>query len=371
MAKIILVGPAHPLRGCIADFNEAFAESLQKDGHHVEIVSFKLQYPNFLFPGKTQYRKQLNKTFNYKISSLISSINPFTWIKTYKYICSTAPDKVFVRFWMPFFGPCLGYIVKKLKQNNLIVYGIVDNAIPHEKRIGDSYFVKYFLNKCDGHYTLSEKVKNEIKTLNNSLKVTSLFHPVYNTFGEKPERDVALNKLQLKEGKYLLFFGLVRKYKGIDLAIEAMSHPAIKEMGVNLIIAGEFYEDRKKYDQLIEELNLNNIIICDEFIPKDEVPNYFEVADLVLLPYITATQSGVTQLSIYYEKPMVVTNVGGLPEVIDHREDGFVAIPNSSDISKHILDFYRDRELRAQIEAGIKKKSNEYSWKLFNERILQ
>ena len=201
------------------------------------------------------------------------------------------------------------------------------------------------------------------------MKVT-LFHPVYNTFGEKPERRVALNKLQLKEGKYLLFFGLVRKYKGIDLAIEAMSHPSIKELGINLIIAGEFYEDRKKYDQLIEELNLSNIIICDEFIPKEEVPNYFEIADLVLLPYITTTQSGVTQLSIYYEK-MIVTNVGGLPEVIDHRKDSFVAIPNSSDISKYILDFYTDNELRSQLEAGIKTKNNNYSWKVFNDRILQ
>ena len=370
MSKIVIVGPAHPLRGGIADFNEAFAKSLIDAGHQVTIVSFKLQYPSILFPGKTQYRVNREKHFSFEIKHLINSINPISWIKTYKYILNLNPDKVFIRFWMPFFGPCLGYIAKRLKRQGVEVCAIVDNAIPHEKRFGDVKLVRYFINQCSMLFTLSNKVADEINSINPSAKVKTLFHPVYNTFGEKPKKEDALNLLNIQDGKYILFFGLIRKYKGLDLAIEAMSHPKIREMKIKLIIAGEFYEDKTKYEQLINELKLENILIFDHFIPKKDVPSYFEVADLIILPYITATQSGITQLAIYYQKPMIVNEVGGLPEVVNHNEDGLVSAPNSSNISKHIIEFFSNEELRKKINNGVKLKANEYSWEKFNKEIL-
>ena len=371
MSKIVLVGPAHPYRGGISDFNEAFASELQINGHDVTIISFKLQYPNFLFPGKTQYRVEEKTDFSFQIQNLINSINPFSWIKTYKEIIKLNPDKVFIRFWMPFFAPCLGYIAKKIRNKNYHVYGIVDNAIPHEKRIGDLKLVRYFLKQCDHIYTLSNKVSNEIKTINPDFRVTSLFHPVYNIYSKKPSRAEALSTLGLDDCDYILFFGLIRKYKGLDLAIEAMSHPKLKDRKLKLLIAGEFYDDKNSYLQLIKELKLNNIIIHDKFIPNQEVSSYFEVADLVLLPYITASQSGITQLAIHYQKPMLVNNVGGLPEVINHNIDGFISEPNSSEIAKHIQNFYENDSLKKKIENGAKSKADQFSWLEFINKVLQ
>ena len=371
MSKIVLVGPAHPYRGGISDFNEAFASELQKNGHDVTIISFKLQYPSFLFPGKTQYRVEKNINFSFQILNLINSINPLTWVKTCKEIIKLNPDKVFIRFWMPFFAPCLGYIAKKLRIKNYHVYGIVDNAIPHEKRIGDIKLVRYFLKQCDHIYTLSNKVSNEIKTISSDFKVTSLFHPVYNIYSEKPVRKEALSTLGLNDSDYILFFGLIRKYKGLDLAIEAMSHPKLKDRKLKLLIAGEFYDNKNGYLQLIKELKLNNIIIHDKFIPNHEVSSYFEVADLVLLPYITASQSGITQLAIHYQKPMLVNNVGGLPEVINHNIDGFISEPNSSEIAKHIQNFYDNDSLKKKIENGAKSKADQFSWLEFINKVLQ
>ena len=222
MTKIIIVGPASPLRGGISDFNEALAKSLTVNGYLVEIISFSLQYPKFLFPGKSQNRVEQTENFKFKISPLINSINPISWWRTVKYIKRENPSKVFIRFWMPFFAPCLGFIGGYLKRNKIPVYGIVDNAIAHEKRLGDAILVNYFLNKCKSHFTLSEKVKKDIYKINNSVSVESLFHPIYNTYSKITDKDSALKRLNLKEGKYILFFGLIRKYKGLDLTIRAM-----------------------------------------------------------------------------------------------------------------------------------------------------
>jgi len=370
MAKILIVGPASPLRGGIADLNEAFAHSLIKKGHEVEIVSFYLQYPKILFPGKTQFRKNPDKEFSFTIKSLISTINPFSWLKTIKYICNYNPDKVFIRFWMPFFAPCLGFIAKRLKKRNIPVFSIVDNAIPHEKRIGDITLVKYFLNQCLLNFTLSSAVKKNIDELDENYRTKVMFHPIYDTYDPMPKRVDALSKLQLEDEMYLLFFGLIRTYKGLDLALEAMSHPKIKEKGIKLIIAGEFYDNQEKYNLLIKELQLDNIIIFDHFIPKDEVPFFFSIADAVLLPYITATQSGVTQLALNYNTPMIVTNVGGLPEVVDNEVDGYICEPNSSKLAEAILNYYLESNNPEMMSNALMMKKKKYSWDNFTDQIL-
>lgn len=371
MTKIIIVGPASPLRGGISDFNEAFANSLVEKGYLVEIISFSLQYPKFLFPGKSQNRIEQTEAFNFKISTIINSINPISWWRTAKFIKDKNPSKVFIRFWMPFFAPCLGIIGGYLKRNKIPVFGIVDNAIAHEKRLGDAMLVNYFLNKCDSHFTLSEKVKIDIKKINNRVSVESLFHPIYNSYSKITNKASALKRLNLKEGKYILFFGLIRKYKGLDLAIRAMSNKLIVEKNIKLIIAGEFYDSEEKYQDLIRDLNLKNIIIYNQFIKNKQVPDFFSVSNLVILPYTSATQSGVTQLAMYYKKPMLVTNVGGLPEIIDHKKDGYISSTNPDEMSEYILDYFSQDKKEKNMSFAISKKHDFYSWGNFVKKIIK
>lgn len=370
MSNIILVGPASPFRGGIADLNEAFALSLIKNGHQVEIISFTLQYPKFLFPGKTQLRDNPTPSNKYKITSLISSINPITWLNAANYIIKQKPDKVFIRFWMPFFGPSLGLIAKRLKSKNILVFSIVDNAIPHEKRWGDKMLTNYFLKQCNKHFTLSDKVKLDIQKLNPEADTIALFHPIYSSFNPKPDRKKALSELKLNDDKFLLFFGLIRSYKGLHLAIEAMSHLKIKELKIKLLVAGEFYANQDKYESLIKDLKLENIIIVNEFISQKLVPYYFSVANAVVLPYTSATQSGVTQLAMNYECPMIVTNVGGLPEVINHNEDGIIVEPNANSLANGIIQYFEETENEVKMSELMSIKKDYYGWDSFTKKIL-
>lgn len=371
MTKIIIVGPASPLRGGISDFNEALAKSFFESGNNIEIVSFSLQYPKFLFPGKSQNRVTNSNSYPYKISPLINSINPFTWWKAAKYIISKKPDKVMIRFWMPFFAPCLGIIASIIKKKKINLIGIVDNAVAHEKRVGDTQLVNFFLKKCHYHITLSEKVKNDIKTINDNIKVKALFHPIYNNYKPLIDKNTALEKLNLKDGKYILFFGLIRKYKGLDLAIRAMSDQKIIDQNIKLVIAGEFYDSEEVYNQLINQLKLKNIIIYNEFVETDRVPDFFSISNLVILPYKSATQSGVTQLAMNYNKPMIVTNVGGLPEIIDHLKDGYISSSDPKELSKYILDYFSDPINETKMSEALSLKQNLYSWNHFTEEILK
>ena len=368
MSKIIIVGPAPPFRGGIADFNEAFANSLTKVGHEVEIISFTLQYPSFLFPGKTQYSKSKSSIYKFKVTPLISSVNPFTWLKSSKYIINRKPDIVLFRFWMPFFAPSFGTIAKRLKKNNLNVVALVDNAIPHEKRVGDKNLTKYFFKYCDEFISLSSIVTKDINSLKNDAVVETLFHPVYDVFGSKVTRENGLNFLNLNDGKYLLFFGLIRDYKGLDLALEAMSHPEIKELNIKLVVAGEFYGNKKKYTDLIDELQLENIILYPEFIPTENVANYFAVADAVLQPYLSATQSGITQVAYHFEKPMILTDVGGLPEIVTHNLEGLICKVNSSEIAKSVLNFYKKVDKDKMVES-VRKRKSMLSWSNFVDKF--
>ena len=271
---------------------------------------------------------------------------------------------------MPFFAPCLGVIGGYLKKNKIPVYGIVDNAVAHEKRLGDAILVNYFLNKCKSHFTLSEKVKQDIYKINNSVSVESLFHPIYNTYSKITDKDSALKRLNLNEGKYILFFGLIRKYKGLDLAIKAMSNKSIIKKNIKLIIAGEFYDSEEKYQNLIRDLNLKNIIIYNQFIENKQVPDFFSVSNLVILPYTSATQSGVTQLAMYYKKPMLVTNVGGLPEIIEHNKDGYISSTNAEEMSKYILAYFSKDTNEIEMSSAISKKQSYYSWDNFVDKII-
>jgi D-inositol-3-phosphate glycosyltransferase len=343
--KVIIVGPAFPLRGGIANFNEAFCRAMNVAGIDTKIISFSLQYPNFLFPGKTQFDTG-NGPQDIRIETKINSINPLNWLKIANQIIAEKPDYVVFRYWLPFMGPCLGTIAKWIKKGTAIkVIAITDNLIPHEKRFGDTAFTKYFVKQCDGFVTMSQSVLDDLKEFIITDKKIFLPHPIYDIFGKKVEKSVALKHLQLNENdKHILFFGFIRKYKGLDLLLEAMADKRIKQLGLKLIVAGEYYEDATYYNQIISKNNLeNSVILKTEYIPTEEVRYYFCAADMIVQPYKTATQSGVTQIAYHFEKSMLVTNVGGLPEIVPNNKVGYVTEINPTAIADAIVDFYNNK----------------------------
>ncbi|MFL2573245.1 MAG: glycosyltransferase [Flavobacteriales bacterium] len=359
--KVIIIGPAHPYRGGIANFNNSLADAFFKNGDDIEILSFKLQYPSFLFPGKTQYESS-DPPKNIKIKSIINSINPFNWFNVAREINRKNPDFVIIRYWLPFMGPCLGSIARLLNKK-IKILAITDNIIPHEKRFGDFFLTKYFVSSCDAFVTLSASVLEDLTHFTKSKNKKFTPHPIYDTFGEKIDKSVAKKNLELNiNDKYLLFFGFVRKYKGLDLMLHAMSDQRIKDLGIKLIVAGEFYDNIDFYLDLINELDIDsNIILKSDFIEERDVKNYFCASDMITQTYRTATQSGVTQIAYHFERPMLVTDVGGLAEIVPHKKVGYVTTQEPKIIADAIVDFYtNNREL--DFEKNTKTEKLKFSW---------
>ncbi len=359
--KVIIIGPAHPYRGGIANFNNSLADAFFKNGDDIEILSFKLQYPSFLFPGKTQFESS-DPPKNIKIKSIINSINPFNWFNVAREINRKNPDFVIIRYWLPFMGPCLGSIARLLNKK-IKILAITDNIIPHEKRFGDFFLTKYFVSSCDAFVTLSASVLEDLTQFTKSKNKKFTPHPIYDTFGEKIDKSVAKKNLELNiNDKYLLFFGFVRKYKGLDLMLHAMSDQRIKDLGIKLIVAGEFYDNIDFYLDLINELDIDsNIILKSDFIDERDVKNYFCASDMITQTYRTATQSGVTQIAYHFERPMLVTDVGGLAEIVPHKKVGYVTTQEPKIIADAIVDFYtNNREL--DFEKNTKTEKLKFSW---------
>lgn len=370
--KVVLVGPAFPLRGGIANFNESLALEMQRSGYEVEIISFSLQYPGILFPGKTQYANG-NPPEGLSIKPMINSVNPLSWKKAAKYIVSQNPDVVFIRFWIPFMGPALGTIAKYLRKRGIKVFGITDNVIPHEKRMGDKKLTGYFIKNCDGFITLSKSVLEDISEFTYNPKKMMLPHPVYNIFGDVVSKQEGFAKLKLNEDRnYILFFGLIRGYKGLDLALEAMKDPRIHEKKITLIIAGEFYDKKENYQAALDQLNSIDkelILLHDFYIPQEDVRYYFAASDCVVQPYKTATQSGITQVAYNFNKPMIVTNVGGLPEIVPDGKVGYVVPREPKAIADAILRFYDENKLE-EFSQTAKLEKEKFSWKYFVEQLI-
>ncbi len=361
--KIIILGTAHPLRGGLAAYNERLAMQLQQEGYEVIIYTFTLQYPNFLFPGSSQYATDPAPA-NLQIKVRVNSINPFNWLKVGWEIKRENADILIVKFWLPFMGPCFGTIARLAKSNKLTrIVSILDNVIPHEHRPGDKAFTKYFIGAVDGFIAMSESVQADLKTF--TQKKTCLFipHPIYDNFGEQVEKSIARKALDINATeRVILFFGFIRRYKGLDLLLEAMADERVAKLNIKLLIAGEFYEDRSYYDNLIDKYQLKNaLLLHTDFIPNESVKNYFGAADLVVQPYRTATQSGISQMAYHFEKPMLVTNVGGLPEIVPHGKAGFVVSPESNAIAQAIVDFYVN-SLEENLINGVKAEKKKYLW---------
>jgi glycosyltransferase involved in cell wall biosynthesis len=362
--KVIIIGPAFPFRGGISNFNNALGKAFYDKSYDITLYSFSLQYPSFLFPGSTQYETG-DPPKNLKIKTIINSINPFNWLRVSRLINNEKPDLVIIRYWLPFMAPCLGtisyFLNKKIK-----ILAITDNIIPHEKRLGDNLLTKYFVSSCDAFLSLSASVLDDLNKFTNSTFKKFIPHPIYDVFGDKISKKEALLRLKLDpEDNHLLFFGFVRKYKGLDLMLRAMADNRIKEIGVKLIIAGEFYENKNEYLDLIDELNISDqIIMRSDFIPSDEVKNYFCASDMVTQTYRTATQSGVTQIAYSFDRPMLVTDVGGLAEIVPHNLVGYVTSQEPNDISESIIDFYKNNR-ESYFESNVKKEKKKFSWDSF------
>ena len=368
--KIALIGTAYPYRGGIAAFNERLAKELIAEGHQLTLHTFKLQYPNFLFPGKTQFSSE-EKPKDLNIIRTVNSINPLNWIYKGLSIRKEKYDVVIVPFWLPFMGASLGTIIRLLKGKNTKIISVAHNIIPHEARTGDKTLTNYFIKGVDGFLSMTEKVLNDLKTFDkNKPKVVSP-HPIYDNFGDIKPRKQALDYLKLDPNyKYILFFGLIRDYKGLDLLLEAFATHELRDNKIKLIIAGEYYSDKTPYQKLIEKYHLEkDIIQIDKFIPDSEVHYFFNACDLVVQPYKSATQSGVTQIAYHFNKPMIVTNVGGLKEMCPNGKVGYVVEPKPNEIKSAILKFFRLSNVDEMIN-NIKELKAQYSWSLFTKNLL-
>lgn len=357
----IIIGPAWPLRGGLASFDERLARQFTEEGYDTTIYTFSLQYPDFLFPGTTQYSSE-PAPVGIKIRKCINSINPLNWLVVGNELKKIKPDLVIVRYWLPLMGPCLGTILRIVKKNRFTkVICIADNVIPHEKRFGDKPFTQYFVKPVDAFITMSEKVRNDLSIF-TSKPAQQVVHPLYDNFGEGVPKEEARKKLSLPTNeKIILFFGFIRKYKGLDVLLEAMNDERIRQSGIKLLVAGEFYEKREEYDTLIEKLGISaQLILRTDFIADSEVRYYLSAADFVIQPYRNATQSGVTPLAYHFEKPMLVTNVGGLPDLVPDGKVGIVTEPDPVSIATGILKLYENGE--PHFLPHLQEEKKKYSW---------
>ena len=368
--KITILSTAFPYRGGIAVFTERLARAFQAEKDDVNISTFSLQYPNFLFPGKSQYSSS-EKPQDLAIEREVNSINPINWIRIGLKLKKQRPDILILKYWTPFLSPCLGTIsriVRSNKHTKTIV--VIDNLIPHEKRFGDHLLNSYFVNSVDGFVAMSESVFNDLSQFDADKKKVLGVHPLYDNFGKAKSKEEAIENLGLEKNyKYILFFGIIRKYKGLDILLEAFADNRLRNQNLKLIVAGEFYEDAKPYHDLIKQYNLaDSVILATKFIPDEQVVDYFCTADIIVQPYKHATQSGVTQIAYHFEKPMLVTNVGGLNEIVPHNKVGYVCEPNANDVANHLADFFSKNKEVLFIE-GVKEEKSKYSWDKMIENI--
>jgi len=369
--KIVCIGPAFPLRGGIANFNMALSRSFLGLGHDVQIISFSMQYPRFLFPGKSQFESGTPPALS--ILKMINSVNPLSWLRTARSIKKLSPDVIVVHHWMPFIAVSIGFILRRIRKiPGIGIISVVHNVIPHEKQPGWRRISRYFFKSCHGFIAMSKSVLEELEGFVKGKEMRFIPHPIYDIFGEKVDKKTASLRLKLDPDlSYLLFFGMIRKYKGLDLLLDAM--PAINQAlpDVKLIVAGEFYSDKDAYMEKIEQLGVKeNIIIADEFIPSEQVKDYFSIADMVVQPYITATQSGVTQIAYHFKVPMLVTDVGGLAEIVPDEKVGYVVPVDRDAISNKVIDFYRN-DRGEEFISNLEEEKKRFSWEEMSIGILK
>lgn len=364
--RIGIVGTTWPYRGGLAAFNERLARQFMAEGHEVQIFTFTMQYPDFLFPGKTQY-SEAPEPSDLSISRTVNSISPFSWLRTVRAIRRAGVELIVIKFWIPLMAPCLGTIARLCRRRGIRVVSILDNVIPHEPHFWDKWLIRYFIRSVDRFIAMSDSVREDcLKFLPASRQdcVALSPHPLYDNFGQPVSKTEARQFLGLPQDQtILLFFGFIRDYKGLDLLMKA--YKKVKNEHLLLVVAGEFYNNGEQYKELERELDLEGMIAWHtDFIPDDKVRYYFSAADLIVQPYKTATQSGVTQIAYHFERPMLVTNVGGLAEIVPNGKVGYVCEVSEESVAKAIGHFVsQDPQLReAQFKENIQNEKQKYAW---------
>ena len=367
--KIVVLGPAHPYRGGLASIMETMAREYQSRGHDVKIYTFTVQYPSLLFPGKTQYT-DMPKPEDLHIERVVNTANPLNWISVGYRLKRERPDIILMKYWTPFMAPCFGTIARIARSNGVTkVICQIDNVEPHEHHIIDRPCNHYYLGAVDGYVYMSEQVHSELKAYSSAPMIFSP-HPMFENFGQAVDRDEACRKIGIDPSvNYTLFFGLIRDYKGLDLLLQAWA--AWRPKGRKLLVAGEFYTSREKYLSLIKELHLQDeVVLHDRFIADDDVRYYFSAADCLTLPYRTATQSGVTQIAYNFSLPMIVTRVGGLPEIVPDGKVGLICEPTAETITEALQRIYEGDTL-ARLREGFKEERKRFSWSAMCDKLLE
>jgi D-inositol-3-phosphate glycosyltransferase len=365
-----LVGTAHPYRGGIAHFIEIMYHGLKKRGHEASIVTFTRQYPGLFFPGKTQFVEEPVEN-PVPTRCMIDTINPFSWIKTATYLRRHRPDALIFKYWMPFFAPAFGTIARLARKNDIRIFTVVDNALPHEKRLFDRQLSAYFLNANDGLVVMSDSVERDIRSLGIVKPIRRVAHPVYEIFGKPIEQKKARDQMHLpRDKKIILFFGFIRRYKGLHVLLQTMPQIVKALPGLHLVVAGEFYDDEAFYRRILQQHRLEeHVSWYNDYIPEEDIKKFFSAADLVVQPYVSATQSGVAQIAYNFNQPLVVTDVGGLAEIVPHEKAGLVVPPQDSrELAKAVIRFF-DEKMRDELVKGVKTEKQKYSWDRLYEAI--
>ena len=367
--QIALISVAPPYRGGISKHTSILVKKLALK-HSIEVINYKRQYPDFLFPGKTQYLKD---EFNLQLGErYLDSINPITWFKIGKKLAERKYDLVIFRFWNPFFAPALGMIAHRIKRKSPAtkLISLCDNIIPHEKTFLGHFFISYFLKKLDGHLVQSSQTEKELHEIIETPIYEKRFHPVYDTFPNKIEKNSARKKLGLESENIILYFGIIREYKGFDILLRAIAELKDKKTDFHLLAAGECYNNRREYTELINKLDITNHITWhDRYIPDEDVSIYFSAADVAALPYRSASQSGIAQIAYYYDLPIIVTRVGGLPEIVDEGKSGFIIMPENPSELAAVLAEHLGTSMFSEMENFIQGYKQKFSWDYFVEGI--
>ncbi len=374
--RLSMIAPLPPLRGGISQFATCSWEALAQAGHEIQAISFSRQYPRLLFPGlfpslfpeQSQRDADASPTPG-EVHELIDSLAPWSWEKTARQISDFAPDTIFFHHWMPFFAPAFGTILRRARRarrgnEHLRAITLVHNAIPHQRRPLDARLNRWFLGQNDGFIVLSEEVERDLWQLGLRQPVRRIHHPIYDRFGEAPSRAAAREELGIAESTPLvLFFGYVQPHKGLEVLLEAIAEARHELHELRLIVAGEFHESEKEYRERISRLGIAPAVdIRNRFLPDHEVATLFAACDVVVQPYLTATQSGVAQVAFHFEKPMILTDVSGLAEIVQHGSAGLVVPPADPDALAHAIERFFDEDLAAQLTAGVRERKAEFSW---------
>lgn len=369
--NIVILGTANPYRGGIAAFNERMAWELQSQGHHVEIYNFSLQYPDFLFPGSSQYLEtpHIDKVPTYR---KVNSLNPLNWIRVGWELMRKKPDRLILKYWISYMAPCYTVIAWLTKRNgHTKIATVVDNAISHEPKFYETFVGKLFFNLIDKPIVMSDKVARDLVALTPKHPVHAP-HPLYDHYPAKISKSEARTRLGLNASdRVILFFGFIREYKGLDILLKAMADTQIQAMNIKLIVAGEFYTDSRPYYDMVDHLGIHDIVSWhSDFIADERVVDYFCAADVVVLPYKSATQSGVTQVAFHYHIPVIATRVGGIHEMVSDEEHGFIVSPNQEEIAQAIIRFY-ENNLEEKFSKNIERDNAKYSWSSFVRKLVE